>query len=630
MIEVSSKKLDLKKKNDVILKTIELDTNLTCFILVDTDEKKFSEIILGRLIDNIIGKISKDSAYKDLSIALENTNSIIKSWRQEGGIDGELSIIIAILNEKDIIFSTIGTPSCYLVKKDKEVLEITDKDENKKEFLYISNGDIGNEELIIMCSDRLLHHISRSDILDSIDVSNVDDITNNIEVTLREEKIDNNIGFIVIRNSYYKEASGEKMFCVNNFFYKLLDNNFVKKTMALYMLAKDKILLQKKSIRSVILFLGIIVSFFILFSTVSSIVTKTGKAEVINDYKKDLQNTKDLVKLAAENISNQAVFSENLRKAEDTLDILREKKLFLSDLEKIEEDINTIKKQFNLVETFEERTDNLVYKGLPSGTTKILNLKGALYTITNNSVVGPIIGGKNPKEYVYKEIGKDSFVDIVAIDSDIFLVTKNGMIISFDKTGFFKKFDVKGQAKWEDFKYVKTYNSFLYTLSSGSNQIYKHKKFGDSFEKGTPYIEEQDIKNHSNIMDIALDGGIYLLKKDLTMVKVFRSPIYRIERLTLNKLPKNYDVEPNSTPPRIIVGSKLKYVYLFLNNRIRVFRTNSPNFNQTKTLTYVGQIDGVDKIIDFNIYRDGEAFILNKNGIFRVNFEVSDNKLILK
>lgn len=630
MIEVSSKKLDLKKKNDVILKTIELDTNLTCFILVDTDEKKFSEIILGRLIDNIIWKISKDSAYKDLSIALENTNSIIKSWRQEWWIDWELSIIIAILNEKDIIFSTIWTPSCYLVKKDKEVLEITDKDENKKEFLYISNWDIGNEELIIMCSDRLLHHISRSDILDSIDVSNVDDITNNIEVTLREEKIDNNIGFIVIRNSYYKEASWEKMFCVNNFFYKLLDNNFVKKTMALYMLAKDKILLQKKSIRSVILFLWIIVSFFILFSTVSSIVTKTWKAEVINDYKKDLQNTKDLVKLAAENISNQAVFSENLRKAEDTLDILREKKLFLSDLEKIEEDINTIKKQFNLVETFEERTDNLVYKWLPSWTTKILNLKWALYTITNNSVVWPIIWWKNPKEYVYKEIWKDSFVDIVAIDSDIFLVTKNGMIISFDKTGFFKKFDVKWQAKWEDFKYVKTYNSFLYTLSSWSNQIYKHKKFWDSFEKWTPYIEEQDIKNHSNIMDIALDWGIYLLKKDLTMVKVFRSPIYRIERLTLNKLPKNYDVEPNSTPPRIIVGSKLKYVYLFLNNRIRVFRTNSPNFNQTKTLTYVWQIDWVDKIIDFNIYRDGEAFILNKNGIFRVNFEVSDNKLILK
>jgi hypothetical protein len=72
-----------------------------------------------------------------------------------------------------------------------------------------------------------------------------------------------------------------------------------------------------------------------------------------------------LVKLASENISNQAVFGENLKKAEETLAILRDKKLFLTDIEKIDEDINTIKKQFNLVETFEERSDNLIYNSLP-------------------------------------------------------------------------------------------------------------------------------------------------------------------------------------------------------------------------------------------------------------------------
>ncbi len=630
MIEVSSKKIDLKKKNDIILKTIELDTDLRCFILIDTEEKKFSEIILGRLIDNLIWKISKQSAYKDLSIALENTNSIIKSWRQEWWSDSELNIIIAILNEKDIIFSTIWTPSCYLVKKDKEVLEITDKDENKKEFLYISNWDLGNEELIIMCSDRLLHHISRSDILDSIDVSNVDDIANNIEVTLREEKITKNIGFIVIRNSYFKEASSETLVNVKNYLYRFLDNNLVKKTMALYMISKENVLKQKKSIRSVILLLWIIVSFFILYSTVSSIITSTWKTEVSNNYKKDLQNAKDLVKLASENISNQAVFGENIKKAEETLAILREKKLYLNDIEKIDEDINTIKKQFNLVETFEERSDNLYYKWLPIWTIKIVSLKGALYTITKNSVIGPIIGWKNPKEYLYKEIWTDSFVDIVTIDSGIFLVTKAWKIISFEKNWFFRNYDVKWQAKWEDFKFVKTYNTFLYTLSTNSNQVYKHKIFGESFEKWDPYLEEQDTKNHNNIMDIAIDWWIYLLKKDLSIVKVFRSPTYRIEKLTLNKLPKNYDIDKNSHSPRIIVWSKLKYVYMFLNNKIWVFRTNSPNFNQTKTLTYVWQIDWVNKIIDFSISRDGEVYILNKNGIFRVNYEVSDNKLILK
>jgi hypothetical protein len=213
-----------------------------------------------------------------------------------------------------------------------------------------------------MCSDRLLHHISRSDILDSIDVSNVDDISNNLEVTLLEEKVNKNIGFIVIKNSYFKENTNKTLSHMKNYLYKALDNNFTKKSIAMYMISKEKVLKQKKPIRSVILLLGIILSFFVLFSTVSSIITKTGQTAVVNDSKKDLQNAKDLIKLASENISNQSVFDENLRKAEETLAKLRDQKLFLTDIEKIDEDIKTIKKQFNLVETFEERTDNLIYK----------------------------------------------------------------------------------------------------------------------------------------------------------------------------------------------------------------------------------------------------------------------------
>ena len=612
------------------MKTIELDTDLRCFILIDTEEKKFSEIILWRIIDNVIWKISKQSAYKDLSIALENTNTIIKTWRQEWELDWSLSIIVAVLNDKNIIFSTIWTPSCYLVKKEKEVLEITEKDDNKKEFLYISNWELGNEELIIMCSDRLLHHISKSDILDSIDVSNVDDISNNLEITLLEEKVNKNIGFIVIKNSYFKENTNKTLSFVKNYLYKALDNNFTKKSIAIYMISKEKVLKQKKSIRSIILLLGIILSFFVLFSTVSSIITKTWQTEVVNDSKKDLQNAKDLIKLASENISNQSIFDENLKKAEEILVKLREQKLFLTDIEKIDEDINTIKKQFNLVETFDERTDNLIYKWLPAWTIKVINIKWALYTMTKNSILGPIIWWNTAKEYMYKELWEDSFVDVAVIDSSIFLITKSGKIISFEKNWFFKNYTVKWQTKWEDFKFVKTYNTYLYTLAANWNQIYKHKLFWDSFEKWVPYLEEQDTKTLNNIMDIALDWWIYLLRKDLSLVKVFRSPTYRIEKLVLNKLPKNYDIEPNTHTPRLIVWSKLKYVYMFLNNKVWVFRTNSPNFNQTKTLTYVWQIDWVSKIIDFAIYRDGEVYILNKNGIFRVNFEVSDNKLILK
>ncbi|MDD3301941.1 MAG: hypothetical protein PHN31_00155 [Candidatus Gracilibacteria bacterium] len=630
MIEISSKKIELKKKNEILLKTIELDSDLSCFILIDSEDKKFSEIILNKIIDNIIGKISKQSAYKDFSLALENTNIILKSWRQEEGLIGKLSIIVAVLNDKNLIFSTIGLPSGYLIKRDKEIIEITEKDDNKKEFSFISNGELKGEEIVILCSDRLLHHISKSDIIDSIDVDKIDDVSNNLEITLLEEKLNKNLGFIVIKEAYFKDVKKESFICFKNYCFKAFDNNLIKKTIALYMLAKEKFSIQKKSIRAIILFLGILVSFFILYSTISGIIIKTSKTEVINDYKKDLQNSKDLIKLASDNISNQEVFDENIKKAEAILETLKENKLFLTDIEAIDQNIIILKKQFNLVETFEERTDNMVYNSLPKTVLKVLDVKGALYAMTPKSIVGPIISGETSKEYIFNELGDDSFVDIIAIDGDIFLVTKMGKIVAAEKNGFFRYYDVKGQTKWEDFKYATTYNTYLYTLSSAGNQVYKHKKFGTSFEKGISYLTDEDSKTFNNIIDIGIDGGIYLLKGDLSMVKLFNSPSYRLEALVLNKLPKNYDIEKGTSSPRILVGSKLKYVYLFLNNKVWIFKTNSPNFNQTKTLTYLGQIDGVNKILDFTVYRDGEVFVLNKNGIFRINFEVSDNKLILK
>ncbi len=631
MIEISTKKIQFKDKNEIILKNIELDSSLKCFILIDSWEKSFAEVILNKILDNILWKITKENTYRDFWIALENTNIAIKAWKKEWWNSDSLNIIVALLNEKNLLFSTIWNPSWYLIKKENEILEITEKDDSRNEFSFISSWGIENEEIVIICTDKLLHHLSKSDILDSIETNSLEDIANNLEITLIEEKLKNNIWFIVIKNSYFKDIKEDKFIHIKNKFIKALDNSIVKRIIAIYMLCKENVLKQKKWARSIILLLWIIFSFFILYSTISSIITKTGKTVVINDSKKDLEDARDYIKLASENISNSEIFSENLKKWEGLIVSLKTKKLFSTDIEKLEDDIRTIKKQFNLVETFEDKEDKLIYRWLPNWVIKIIEIKWSIYVLTTKSVIWPIINNtKKPWEYVDSELWNDTFTDINEIDWDIFLTTKLWKVVSFGKNWFFKFFDVKWQTKWEEYKNVKTYNIYLYTLSSAWNQIYKHKKFGDTFEEWIPYLTPEDSKSFNNIIDIAIDWWMYLLRKDLTVVKVFKSPKYRIEKLILNKLPKNYNIEENSPPPRIISWSNLKYVYMFLNNKIWVFKTNTPNFNWTKDLTYLWQIEWLTKIIDFNVYRDWEIYALNSNWIYKISFEVSDNKLILK
>jgi|TARA_Y100001960_G_C14759809_1_gene873382 hypothetical protein len=113
-------------------------------------------------------------------------------------------------------------------------------------------------------------------------------------------------------------------------------------------------------------------------------------------------------------------------------------------------------------------------------------------------------------------------------------------------------------------------------------------------------------------MSISIDGGFYILKSDLTIVKFFRSPKYRLEGIVLNKLPKNYKYDGSSSV-KIKAGVQLNYVYMLMNDKIWVFQPNTTNKKNTTSLTYIGQIEAEqNKIEDFYVNRDGEVLILSK------------------
>ena len=70
---------------------------------------------------------------------------------------------------------------------------------------------------------------------------------------------------------------------------------------------------------------------------------------------------------------------------------------------------------------------------------------------------------------------------------------------------------------------------------------------------------------------------------------------------------------------------------MLLNDKIFVFKPNTTDFKSTRNLTYVWQIEWWnEKIIDFNVDSDWEITVLNSKWLYRLKFEVSDDKLILR
>jgi hypothetical protein len=79
----------------------------------------------------------------------------------------------------------------------------------------------------------------------------------------------------------------------------------------------------------------------------------------------------------------------------------------------------------------------------------------------------------------------------------------------------------------------------------------------------------------------------------------------------LNNLPKNYNFSNLivGNLPSIQTQANLKYIYMLLDNRILIFKPNSLRFQDVKSLSYVGQIEGKNRIIEkFYIENDGEVY----------------------
>ena len=68
-----------------------------------------------------------------------------------------------------------------------------------------------------------------------------------------------------------------------------------------------------------------------------------------------------------------------------------------------------------------------------------------------------------------------------------------------------------------------------------------------------------------------------------------------------------------------------------MNNKIWIFSPNTNNYKNVSSLNYLWQIEwNNNKIQEFFINYDWEIIILNKLWLYKVNFEVSNDKIILR
>ncbi len=638
MYSFDTKDLEIDEtKNAIVTKKIEIDTNLDCFILMSSNNKKLLPPVLNKIVDLILDNVTKKNAYNSFSVTLENINFFIKSFRKKEDIDLELSIIIGILEKNTLHFAKIGWASAYLINKEKDILEVTDRNDKIDSFDFISSGNLSRNETVIFSNIRLENFLNQSDIEEIAFLDDIEKINENIIQIAKEEKLENNLSLLTLRYNVIEESQkgGIKKINPQNiqyFFYKILDNKFSKEVFAYFLILKDKIQQRGKIVKNILFWAGILIAAIFLFKIISIGIWGWVGTNTTEEYKNKLIQSREFIQIANQNISNPEVFDLNMNQAEALVFEVREKQLFLNDVETILNDITLIKKQFNGIESFETTPNNLLFSWDFQDGIRLLEMNKQFYVVGKSAIYWPIVTGIEIKTHIFEDLDvQDEFVDGTIAGENIILHTRKGRMIRFGKDQKFSYVNVLEQPNWDTSRFIEGFNGNIYITNKDANQVIMHSPALSGFNAWVSYLNEGDSKLLDNILAIGIDGWIYMLKNDLKLYKFFRTPKYRLESIVLNKLPRNYQIENNNTNAKIIAKANLNYIYFSLNNKIWIFQPNTRTVTDVKSLQYIGQIEWKNEpFISFDVLRDWEVQVLTKSGIYKLTFELKDENLLIR
>ncbi len=118
----------------------------------------------------------------------------------------------------------------------------------------------------------------------------------------------------------------------------------------------------------------------------------------------------------------------------------------------------------------------------------------------------------------------------------------------------------------ENLKDISSYGANIYFLDARNNQIWKHSPILSGFSKAKPWIKPNEESDFSNAVSLAIDGAIYILKQDGTVLKYLSG--YKKEGFILSELTQSI-----SQPTKIytLPGYANLYILEPENKRVLIF-----------------------------------------------------------
>jgi DNA-binding beta-propeller fold protein YncE len=193
-------------------------------------------------------------------------------------------------------------------------------------------------------------------------------------------------------------------------------------------------------------------------------------------------------------------------------------------------------------------------------------------------------------------------------DNDALLfATKSGKIIQYSK-GQFQFMDTDDGAFHKAAK-VLAYNGRMYLLDNEAKQIWKYSKRRDRYGNAEEYIANG---NFENAVDFAIDGFIYVLQADGSLIKYDRGN--KVD-FSIMKAP----LDPIENPTSIYTELDLNKIFILeaSKNRVIVFNKDIQSGNLVYDSQYI--FDNLGDLRDIYFDKDGnKLYVLDAQKIYEV------------
>jgi hypothetical protein len=627
MIQISTIKHQ-DPTSHTILHSHKLSPNpeVTIFLLIEGERQNIISIIEEQFLENISWlNWDKSDFHTDLSYVTEKYNHFLQNIESDDRRG--ISILIAVLSGNNLAISTIGKNSAVLIENTGTITSIIQKTGSTEEFEYIAEWEILPENAIYL-SNKNLEEVFWSDILLEINSFKNDEWENICENLGKREIQDHIHIYRILRTSPEKKTESRRIkqsdIIVNEFkntLSTITRSEWHKKYASLLKKTMDQ-----KYFQYVFLLVWVFILFWLTYSIFWSLFWIMSEPKL--DIKNQILQAQSLIEQSQKLTNNPTAFNKNIGEAENILLELRNDKSYTTDIQNLLSRIEAMKKEVNDIQTVNLSKYESIIKFNPIDISPlwVFEYNKKLTLIGKEGAILNYARGETltkPTPYPTGEVGIQFDT---ADDGSLFILTENSRILS-QKRNDITYVTVTGQNGWENSKNIKTFNGNIYLLWKDVGQIYKHKPGINGFSAKS----ESLTKTQSGIVDIGIDGWFFILYNDGKIGRYIPTKSPDIKNITLNKIPGVYDIG-RFTPTEFFSRSNLSYIYILSGNKIWIFQPDSKRFQDISALNYIAQIElqTQEEIRHIFIPRDGTIYVTTNLGIYDVQYEIANNKLLLR